>query len=71
MKTLLLIASAMLPAGCATSGAPAAANREGMQPPPLLIEPLASSGATDLHALVMFVVDATKPFSSPTTFEEH
>jgi peroxiredoxin len=24
-----------------------------------------SSGSTDLHALVMFVVDATKPFSSP------
>lgn len=26
-----------------------------------------SSGATDLNALVMFVVDATKPFSSPAT----
>ena len=24
-----------------------------------------SSGSTDLHSLVMFVVDATKPFSSP------
>ena len=27
-----------------------------------------SSGSTDLHALVMFVVDATKPFSSPAAF---
>jgi hypothetical protein len=26
---------------------------------------VSSSGATDLHALVMFVVDADKPFSSP------
>lgn len=26
---------------------------------------VSSSGTTDLHALVMFVVDATKPFSSP------
>lgn len=26
---------------------------------------VSSSGATDLHALVMFVVDAEKPFSSP------
>ena len=26
---------------------------------------VASSGTTDLHALVMFVVDADKPFSSP------
>lgn len=26
-----------------------------------------STGSTDLHALVMFVVDATKPFSSPAT----
>jgi hypothetical protein len=26
-----------------------------------------SSGAGDLHALVMFVVDATKPFSSPAS----
>jgi mannose-6-phosphate isomerase-like protein (cupin superfamily) len=29
---------------------------------------VSSSGGTDLHALVMFVVDATKPFSSPATF---
>ena len=29
---------------------------------------VSSSGATDLHALVMFVVDATRPFSSPATF---
>ncbi|MGH6608790.1 MAG: cupin domain-containing protein [Burkholderiaceae bacterium] len=29
---------------------------------------VSSSGASDLHALVMFVVDATKPFSSPATF---
>jgi hypothetical protein len=27
-----------------------------------------SSGTGDLHALVMFVVDATRPFSSPATF---
>ena len=26
---------------------------------------ISSSGTGDLHALVMFVVDATKPFSSP------
>jgi hypothetical protein len=26
---------------------------------------VSSSGTTDLHALVMFVVDATRPFSSP------
>ncbi len=26
---------------------------------------VSSSGATDLRALVMFMVDATKPFSSP------
>ena len=29
---------------------------------------VSSSGSADLHALVMFVVDATKPFSSPATF---
>lgn len=29
---------------------------------------VSSSGGTDLLALVMFVVDATKPFSSPATF---
>ena len=29
---------------------------------------VSSSGASDLHALVMFVVDATKPFSSPAKF---
>lgn len=28
---------------------------------------VSSSGPADLHALVMFVVDATKPFSSPAT----
>jgi hypothetical protein len=26
---------------------------------------VSSSGSTDLHSLVMFVVDATRPFSSP------
>ena len=26
---------------------------------------VSSSGTADLHALVMFVVDATRPFSSP------
>lgn len=29
---------------------------------------VSSSGTTDLQALVMFVVDATKPFSTPATF---
>jgi hypothetical protein len=29
---------------------------------------VSSSGSTDLHALVMFVVDADKPFSSPAKF---
>ena len=29
---------------------------------------VSSSGSTDLHALVMFVVDANKPFSSPAKF---
>ena len=29
---------------------------------------VSSSGATDLHSLVMFVVDADKPFSSPAKF---
>lgn len=28
---------------------------------------VSSSGSTDLHALVMFVVDASKPFSSPAS----
>jgi quercetin dioxygenase-like cupin family protein len=28
-----------------------------------------NSGTTDLHALIMFVVDASKPFSVPTKFE--
>ena len=29
---------------------------------------VSSSGATDLHALVMFVVDANRPFSTPAKF---
>ena len=29
---------------------------------------VSSSGSTGLHSLVMFVVDATRPFSSPATF---
>jgi quercetin dioxygenase-like cupin family protein len=29
---------------------------------------VSSTGSTDLHSLVMFVVDAAKPFSSPATF---
>ena len=29
---------------------------------------VSSSGSTDLHSLVMFVVDADKPFSSPAKF---
>ena len=30
---------------------------------------VSSSGSSDLHALVMFVVDATRPFSSPSKFD--
>ena len=30
---------------------------------------VSNSGSTDLHALVMFMVDATKPFSSPAKFQ--
>ena len=30
---------------------------------------VSSSGTTDLHALVMFVLDADKPFSSPATLQ--
>jgi hypothetical protein len=30
---------------------------------------VSSSGSTDLHALVMFMVDATKPFSSPAKLD--
>jgi quercetin dioxygenase-like cupin family protein len=30
---------------------------------------VSSSGTTDLHELIMFVVDATRPFSSPATLE--
>ncbi|SIO72723.1 hypothetical protein SAMN05444172_9200 [Burkholderia sp. GAS332] len=29
---------------------------------------VSASGSTDLHALVMFVLDATRPFSSPANF---
>ncbi|MNC87745.1 hypothetical protein D3C83_34970 [compost metagenome] len=43
-------------------GQPAAGNGANMA------MQVSSSGATDLHALVMFVVDATKPFSSPAKF---
>jgi hypothetical protein len=31
---------------------------------------VSSSGASDLHSLVMFVVDATRPFSSPAKFPQ-
>jgi len=31
---------------------------------------VSSSGSTDLHALVMFVVDASRPFSTPATLPE-
>jgi hypothetical protein len=34
---------------------------------PAMAMQVSSSGTTDLHALVMFVVDASKPFSSPAT----
>ena len=30
---------------------------------------VSSSGTTDLHALVMFILDADKPFSSPATLQ--
>jgi hypothetical protein len=30
---------------------------------------VSSSGSTDLHSLVMFVVDAARPFSSPASFQ--
>jgi hypothetical protein len=30
---------------------------------------VSSSGAVDLNTLVMFVVDATKPFSTPAKLE--
>ena len=30
---------------------------------------VSSSGTTDLHELIMFVVDATRPFSSPATLD--
>lgn len=29
---------------------------------------VSSSGSTDLHSLVMFVVDADRPFSTPAKF---
>jgi hypothetical protein len=29
-----------------------------------------NAGTTDLNALIMFVVDATKPFSVPATFTD-
>lgn len=44
------------------SGQPEAGHGAGM---PMQVS---SSGSTDLKALVMFVVDATQPFSSPATF---
>ncbi len=34
---------------------------------PAMAMQVSSSGTADLHALVMFVVDAAKPFSSPAT----
>jgi predicted metal-dependent enzyme (double-stranded beta helix superfamily) len=34
---------------------------------PAMAMQVSSSGTTDLHSLVMFVVDAAKPFSSPAT----
>jgi hypothetical protein len=34
---------------------------------PAMAMQVSSSGTTDLHALVMFLVDAAKPFSSPAT----
>jgi quercetin dioxygenase-like cupin family protein len=36
---------------------------------PGLVMQLTSSGSADLEQLVMFVVDADKPFSSPESFD--
>jgi quercetin dioxygenase-like cupin family protein len=46
-----------IPAGRTEAGAPAGIPTQ-----------VSSCGATDLRAFVLFVVDATKPFSSPATF---
>jgi quercetin dioxygenase-like cupin family protein len=37
-------------------------------PPPGVATQVSSCGSTDLRGFVMFVVDATKPFSTPTAF---
>ena len=34
-----------------------------------MVMQVSSTGATDLHSLVMFVVDANRPFSSPAKFD--
>ncbi len=36
---------------------------------PVTTMEVSSTGTADMHALVMFVVDATKPFSSPSHFD--
>ncbi len=44
------------------------AGRSDTGPPPFVPSQVSSCGSTDLHGFVMFVVDATQPFSSPATF---
>ena len=44
------------------------AGRAEAGPPPDTPTQVSSCGSTDLRGLVMFVVDATKPFSSPASF---
>jgi hypothetical protein len=46
-----------IPAGRSEAGAPAGTPTQ-----------VSSCGSTDLRAFVMFVVDATKPFSTPANF---
>jgi len=46
-----------IPAGQSEAGAPAGTPTQ-----------VSSCGSADLSGFVMFVVDATKPFSSPATF---
>ncbi len=56
--------SSRTPHGVMRVGAGEAATGHGADTP----MQVSSSGSTDLHSLVMFVVDAAKPFSSPAKF---
>ena len=56
--------SSRTPHGVMRVGAGEAATGHGADVP----MQVSSSGSTDLHSLVMFVVDAAKPFSSPAKF---